>query len=711
MFKHIFLAALILCGINTQRLYADEGMWTLYNLPDAIYGQMQAEGFTLPKSSLYDDSLALKNAVVSFCGYCTGVVVSPNGLVMTNHHCGFEHIRRHSTVDHDYMLNGFRADSLAAELPCEDAFVSFMVSQRDVTPLLDSLGLDTLSAYDKSVLVDSMETALTEQARKQDPKVYVRINAFFEGNAYYATTWKRYEDIRLVFTLPKSMGKFGGETDNWMWPRQTCDFSVFRIYVDPETNDATTYGAQNVPLRTDNYIHVSTEGYKDGDFAMIMGTPGTTERYLSSYGIQEMRNCINDPMQQVRGVKQAVMKRHMMESEAVRIKYDSKYAQSSNYWKNSIGMNKCIDSIGIIRQKQAYEQRIQSWLDTTKAEGVKLNLGLLSRLYAKRSEAMRAFTFFAETFTRRSNNELATRATKYYNGMPVMGDEKKPRKQYVKFSDNSDQWDRDLDTEAMATLIDNYRQQTPEKYHPAFYKRIDEEYGGSSLAYVKDIWEHSIMMRPEAKIPMRLSKKLKKDLGLDMSLSLVETLSDIKLVLDELTDSINEQERLLCLAKLRMEQDMPHYSDANLTMRLTYGQVGGYRMGAYSSGYYTTARSILEKIARADTIADYYAEPIMTQLLSAQDFGQFTDSVSRTLNLCFLTNNDITGGNSGSPVMDSKGRLIGLAFDGNWDSLSADIHYDKTLARCISVDIRYVLYMMQTWGKADRLLREMGINQ
>ena len=710
MKKTLYSLFFLLIGM-TQSLccHADEGMWTLHDLPSAVYRQMQAEGFQLPQSSLYGDSLALKNAVVSFCGYCTGVVVSPDGLLMTNHHCGFESIRRHSTVEHDYLLNGFCADSTAAELPCENAFVAFTLSQRDITPMLDSLGLDTLDSYSKSVLLDSIENVLTHEAHALDSTTYVKVDAYFEGNAYYATTYRRYDDVRLVFTLPKSMGKFGGETDNWMWPRQTCDFSVFRIYADPKTNGPSSYKKENVPFRPKKWITVSTEGYKDGDFAMVMGTPGSTERYLSSYGIKEMRDCVNDPMQQVRGVKQEVMKRHMDASEAVRIKYDSKYAQSSNYWKNAIGMNKCIDSIGIVKQKQDYEKRITAWLDTTSVKGIKLDMPLLERLYAKRSEAMRAFTFFAETFTRRSNNELGIRATRYYNGMPVMGDSTKPRKQYVQFHDNSSEWDRDLDTEAMAALIDNYRKQTPEKYHPAFYKTIDEDYGGNSLAYVKDVWKRSVLMQPEARIPLRINRKLKKDLGINMSMALVETLSDIKLVLDELTDSIALQERLLCLAKLRMEQDLPHYSDANLTMRMTYGQVGGYNIGGYDSGYYTTAQSMLEKIARADSIPDYYAEPVMSQLLAASDFGVFTDSVSRTLNLCFLTNNDITGGNSGSPVMDSKGRLIGLAFDGNWDSLSADIHYDKTLARCICVDIRYVLYMMQSWGKAQRLLNEMGI--
>ncbi len=709
MGKTILSLYILLLSLVPSATFADEGMWTLFNLPDAVYGQMRAGGFAMPKSSLYEDSLSLTQSVVSFCGYCTGAVVSSSGLLFTNHHCGFEAIRRHSTVEHDYMLNGFSADSLEAELPCEGSFVSFMRSQRDVTLMMDSLGIDTLDSYGRTLLIDSVETTLTAAAKAQDSTLYVEIDAYYEGNAYYATTYQRYEDVRLVFALPKSMGKFGGETDNWMWPRQTCDVSVFRIYVDAKTGGPARYSPDNVPMRPRTWLHVSTEGYEDGSFAMVMGFPGSTKRYLSSYGIQEIRDCVNDPMQQVRGVKQAVMKRHMNASEEVRIKYDSKYAQSSNYWKNSIGMNKCIDSIGIIRQKQLYEQRIKAWADTASTAVNGPDLALLARLYGKRKEAMRAFTFFAETFTRRSNNELAVRASKYYNGMPVYGPENKPKKQYSQFEDNRNAWDKELDIEAMAALLRNYRSHTPEKYHPSFYKRIDEDCGGDYEAYVRRVWDNTILLRPEAKIPLRMTRRMKRDWGIEMSLSLVETLSDIKMVLDELADSITRQERYLCLAKLQMEQNMPHYSDANLTMRMTYGQVGGYRIGGYDSGYYTTAQSIVDKMDRAATVEDYFAEPVMRELLSAKDFGVFTDSVSRTLNLCFLTNNDITGGNSGSPVIDAKGRLLGLAFDGNWDSLSADIFFDSTLARCICVDVRYILYMMRHWGNASRLLQEMGV--
>ena len=683
---------------------ADEGMWTLYDLPNAVYEQMRAEGFAMPYDGLYNSDNAIKNCVVNFGGFCSGVVVSPDGLVFTNHHCGFEAIRSHSTVEHDYMLNGFFAKSYKEELPNKDLFVSFMVEQKDITSKLDSMGLNDMLPSRQAVFLDSIENVWSKDVKAKDSTLRLEIKPFYEGNRFYATTYRDFRDLRLVFTIPKSMGKYGGETDNWMWPRQTCDFSVFRIYADPKTNGPADYSEDNVPYHPSSWAPVSMDGYKDGDFSMTIGYPGSTSRYLSSYGIRQRRDAINEPRAQVRGVKQDVMIRHMRADEAVRIKYDSKYAQSSNYWKNSIGMNKCIDSTGLIRQKADFEARIRHYQDSTGYLKGKLDFDLMSRLYNERIAVRRAMTVFTETFFR--TNELASRALRAHNGSEVKGPENKKSKQYIEFADNSAEWDEALDKEVYAVLLKNYREQVDAKYLPDFYKTIDSRFGGDCAKYVDYLYANSMLMKSGKKIYIN-KKSFSKDLGVQMGLDIMSMYASLGEPLTASVDSIDVQEKYLCAAKIRMEEDMPHYSDANFTMRLSYGQVGGFMLNGKPSGYYTTAESMVEKMDKGDKVVDYFAEPIMKTLLSAKNFDPYTDKTTGKMQLCFLTNNDITGGNSGSPMFNGKGQLIGLAFDGNWDSLSGDIFFDSKLARCIGVDIRYVLFMMDRWGHADRLLKEI----
>ena len=647
----------------------------------------------------------MKNAVVNFGGFCSGVVVSPDGLVFTNHHCGFDAIRSHSTVENDYMLNGFVAKSYEEELPNEDLFVSFMVEQKDVTDQI----LPQLQGQNRSrqaEIVDSIENAWLKDIRQQDSTLRVEVKPFYEGNKYYMTTYRDFEDVRLVFTVPKSMGKYGGETDNWMWPRQTCDYSVFRIYADPKTNGPAQYSKDNVPYHPKSWAPVSLQGYKPGDFAMILGYPGSTSRYLSNYGIQERRDAINAPRVQVREVKQEVMLRHMRASEAVRIMYESKFASSSNYWKNSIGMNKCIDSIGLIAQKQLFEARIRQWQDSTGYLKGELDFDKLAQLYQKRMRFTRQRTIFRESFYS-FDDEMTKRAWLSSWGVGVKGPKDKPKKQYIEFEDNSKEWDEATDIELLATLIRNYRQQTDSEFLPDFYKTIDQKFHGDYTAYVTALYKKSVLMKSGK--PIYFNKKsYHKDLGAQYALSLLDMIAKINAELQPLTAEIAEQERLLCAAVLRMEQDLPNYSDANFTMRMTYGQVGEYSLGGRPSGYYTTARSLWEKMQKADQNVEYFAEPIMHELLSSKDFGPYADKLTGTLQLCFLTNNDITGGNSGSPIFNGKGELLGLAFDGNWDSLSSDIFFDRQLARTINVDVRYMLYMMDRWGHADRLLKEIN---
>ena len=693
MEKPLLTLFALLCVLHGR---ADEGMWTLYDLPSAVYEQMRGYGYGLPYDKLYAADDAIMKSVVNFSGYCSGVVVSGDGLVFTNHHCGFEAIRSHSTVEHDYMLHGFYAKTQEEELPNEDMFVSFMVEQRDVTAELLAQGLDSMTAERRSLFLDSVENAMLKDVRAKDSTLRLELKPFYEGNRYYATTYRDFRDLRLVFAIPKSMGKFGGETDNWMWPRQTCDFSVFRIYADPQTNGPADYSESNVPYHPEHWARVSQAGYREGDFAMTMGYPGSTSRYLSSYGIEE-RYIQNDVRQQVRGVKQQVMKRHMDQSEAVRIKYDSKYAQSSNYWKNSIGMNKCIDSIGLVQQKRDFEARLRQWQQETGHYAGELDFALLERLYKKRMDVMRAWMLWSETFRR--TDELSARALRVHNGAKPVG---RGRRQHINIKDNSETWDLDTDRETLATLLRNYREQMAAhpalgKYAPECLSLIDTKYGGDCQAYADALYKGSKLMKKRARVYTN-KKSFYKDPGVAYGLDLTDAMHLMRQDMKQITDSVAVQEQWLCAAKLRMEEGLPHYSDANFTMRLSYGQVKEYNLGGRPSGWQTKAPSIVAKMKRGDTVEDYRVEPEMVTLMS--EAGQMP--------LCFLTTNDITGGNSGSPMFDAQNRLIGLAFDGNWDSLSSDIFFDSQLARCIGVDIRFVLFMMERWGHADRLMEEIA---
>ena len=695
-----------LLALGSTAMHADEGMWTLYNLPEAVYEQMVAEGFQLPQAMLYGAPNAISNSVINFSGYCSGVVVSPNGLVFTNHHCGFSAINAHSTVEHDYMKNGFYAKTYAEELPNKDLFVSFMKKQEDITARVSKLVAGKNSEQTEAI-IDSLTNHLTDSIKAIDKTLHISIDPFYEGNKYYATTYQDFPDVRLVFTVPKSMGKFGGETDNWMWPRQTSDFSVFRIYADPKTNGPAAYSKDNVPYKPANWAPVSLEGYKDKDFAMTIGYPGSTNRYLSSYGIQQRRDINNAVQVQARGIKLAILKRYMDKSEKTRIQYEDKYVGAANYWKNSMGMNKCIDSIGLIRQKAEYEAKIQRWLDEKKVKdpSVDVDFAKLSRLYQESNEPALVQAYWRESFWKVS--EFIQRAFDITRGaIEPQGPENDPKGQYILFKDNSNDWNLALDKEITAAMLKNYAEHVPAQYLPEAYNEIKTKFGNNYKKYVDWLYSKSMLLVKGHKFYN--DEKTLEDPGILLGVQLVMVYQKVLADYATKEEVIANEEKKLCEAKVQMEMDMPHYSDANFTMRLSYGQVGGYMLGGFDSNYYTAAESIVEKMKKGKKLEDYKVEPVMMELMSAKDFGRYADKTTGKMQLCFLTNDDITGGNSGSPMFDGKGHLIGLAFDGNWDSLSSDINFDRKLARCIGVDIRYVLYLMDKWGHADRLLNEIN---
>ena len=694
---------------------ADEGMWMLNRIDEKTAEAMQSLGLELTPDQLYStEHASLKDCVVDFGDFCSGVVVSKDGLVFTNHHCGYGAIQKLSTPEDDILTNGFVARSRKEERPAEGLFVKFLIKTEECTgrimralnKVYDEHPNETTAELDKQY-TDSIMGAAEREFRQANPGLDCMVRAYYENNAFYVSYYKVYRDIRLVFTATETMGKFGGDTDNWMWPRQTCDFSVFRIYADKDGEPAD-YSPKNVPLRLKNYARIATDGYRNGDFCMTVGYPGSTSRYMSSWGIDERVNAINVSTIQVRGKKQDVWKTFMDADRAVGIKYASKWASSSNYWKNSIGMNKAIADLGVIKQKQQLEGKIRQWYNGR--ADLKNRFGdmfqKLEEAYGKRREGVYASGFFRETFMR--GIELY-RVAYMINSMPQDADSTEAAQVKTRMEAFFKDYDAKLDEATMAALLKNYREQVTERrYWPECYNTIDSLYGGNEAAYAHDVFSKTICLNTDAVDKVLADSTLRDtDLGLLYAADIPTKTQEISGRNRDASTTIDFNEHLLTQALLEMDQETPHYSDANFTMRLSYGYIQDYTASGIHHQYYTNAQSLLDKAAKQAEIEDYKLEDDIIALMSKGDWGRYADKTTGDMHLCFLSNNDITGGNSGSPMFNGKGELLGLTFDGNWDAMSGDISFDHNLQRCIGVDVRYMLFVMDKWGKAKNLIKEL----
>ena len=694
---------------------ADEGMWMLNRIDEKTAEAMQSLGLELTPDQLYStEHASLKDCVVDFGDFCSGVVVSKDGLVFTNHHCGYGAIQKLSTPEDDILTNGFVARSRKEERPAEGLFVKFLIKTEECTgrimralnKVYEEHPNETTAELDKQY-TDSIMGAAEREFRQANPGLDCMVRAYYENNAFYVSYYKVYRDIRLVFTATETMGKFGGDTDNWMWPRQTCDFSVFRIYADKDGEPAD-YSPKNVPLRLKNYARIATDGYRNGDFCMTVGYPGSTSRYMSSWGIDERVNAINVSTIQVRGKKQDVWKTFMDADRAVGIKYASKWASSSNYWKNSIGMNKAIADLGVIKQKQQLEGKIRQWYNGR--ADLKNRFGdmfqKLEEAYGKRREGVYASGFFRETFMR--GIELY-RVANMINSMPQDADSTEAAQVKTRMEAFFKDYDAKLDEATMAALLKNYREQVTERrYWPECYNTIDSLYGGNEAAYAHDVFSKTICLNTDAVDKVLADSTLRDtDLGLLYAADIPTKTQEISGRNRDASTTIDFNEHLLTQALLEMDQETPHYSDANFTMRLSYGYIQDYTASGIHHQYYTNAQSLLDKAAKQAEIEDYKLEDDIIALMSKGDWGRYADKTTGDMHLCFLSNNDITGGNSGSPMFNGKGELLGLAFDGNWDAMSGDISFDHNLQRCIGVDVRYMLFVIDKWGKAKNLIKEL----
>lgn len=703
--------ALLLATVG--QAFADEGMWVLKELNKENLARMEELGLTVPLETLYSETNpCVANAVVIFGGGCTGITVSEQGLIFTNHHCGYGAIQKLSSVTHDYLKNGFISHSLQEELPVEGLKVQYLKETVDVSERILSHIKEIDDEFKRIAKADSIGQAICDSIGKGNSSLSARVIPFYSRNKYYLVVYNVFRDVRLAFAPPSSLGKFGGDTDNWMYPRHTCDFSAFRVYADAN-NQPAEYSASNRPYKPDYVAEISLQGYDEKDYAMTIGFPGRTNRYLSSWGVRQRIEDSNMPRIEVRGIKQDIWKKAMLASDAVRIKYASKYAGSSNYWKNSIGMNRGLARLNVIERKKAEEAAFTAWVNQTPERKAKYGdvLGLLEKGYTSSAEYQKYATYLMEAFA--GGTEII-RLARIIHSVDV--EKSTPEEIDERLNNDIRAFYKDyepaLDQHVLAAMMKIVKERVPASLLPDIYRKVDKKYKGDYEKYAADVFGNTVLTSFDKVSALLKNKKLyektmKKDPAAVLSLSATFAMYEVQQQLAAWDNDIDKGERLYLAGLQEMHPERTFYSDANFTMRMSYGTIGGYRpYDAASYNFYTTHKGILEK--EDPKSSEFWVQPEILNMVKARDFGPYANEQGE-LQLCFLSNNDITGGNSGSPVFDKNGRVIGLAFDGNWEAMSGDIAFEPDLQRTICVDIRYMLWMIDKWGKCPRLLQELKL--
>ena len=690
-------------------LKADEGMWMLPLIQKLNIQKMNGNGLSLTADEIYSDkNVSLKDAVIIFGNGCTGVIVSDKGLLFTNHHCGYDAIQKQSSMDHNYLKNGFTAEKQTDEIPCQGLTVKFLSRIQDVTERIASQLSDTLLGAKRADRIDSLSKVIQKEVSKEDG-YSARVRSFYSGNEFYLFVYQEYTDIRLAFTPPVAIGKFGGETDNWMWPRHTGDFSVFRVYSDSLGKPAK-YSKSNLPYSPKRFATISNKGYEPGDYSMILGNPGTTTRYLSSWGVINRMKSTNQARIDVRGVKQDVWHSFMRVDEAINLAYASKFARSANYWKNSIGMNRAIGKLNVIGQKQEQEKAFTAWVNSASDRKLKYGnvLKTLEESYTKLYPYSKAANFLMESL---SNGVEMPRIASTIDKL-IQRDIPQDSLT-LKLKENYKDYYPAVDQAAMIAMLEVYKKSVDADALPELYTEIQKKFRGDFAKYARFVYEKSDFSTIE-KISKAIENKktdFSKDPAIIFAKEVKQTLETIRgAEYDKLSDQIKDAERLYenGIKAMAAETGKPMYPDANSTMRLTYGKVGGYEgADATEYKYYTTTKGILQKEIAGDE--EFTVPAKLKTAIQSNNFGAYLDKRTGEMHVAFLSNNDITGGNSGSPIFNAKGELLGLAFDGNWEAMSGDIIFEPNMQRTINVDVRYILFIMDKVGGANRLIEELNI--
>jgi len=709
-----FTATLLLAGMMLSQfaLRADEGMWLVSMLNRITMAEAQGLGLNLSAEEIYDiNNASLKDAIVRLNGgSCTGEVISSQGLVLTNHHCAYDAIQGFSSTENDYLTDGFFALAHDQEMHIDDFVISFLVRIDDVTArILENVTME-MSEDERNAAIAEARKALMEEMNPEGDKE-LQLKSFYYDNEFYMFEYKTYRDIRLVAAPPESVGKYGGDTDNWMWPRHTGDFSMLRIYAD-ENNEPADFSESNVPYQPKRHLRISMDGVSEGDFTMVMGYPGSTDRFLSSWGIDQALRLYNPSVVDVRDLKLKTMKSHMDADPAVRIQYAAKYAQTANYWKYYIGQSKGLKRLDVESKKQALEARFTDWVnaDTDRQAEYGEALELIQSYYEDTDASVQgkvyaleagligcdislfSFRFYrmaAGLFSEDAEEVAATQAamTGFVNSF---------------FKEYDQATDRDL----FVNLMTKFRDDIDPAYHPSFFATVADKYKNDFNRFADKMYAKSFLVdadRCAEFIANPSQKVMNKDLAIIVGQSAIQTYFAGQA--NPAEDKFNRGYRLFVKGLREMDADQAIAPDANSTMRMTFGAVAPYKAAdAVNYDFITTANGILEK--KDNSNPEFIVPDALDDLIRSRDFGQYADE-SGELVVCFIHGTDITGGNSGSPVLDANGDLIGCAFDGNWEAMSGDIAFETELQRTISVDIRYVTWILDKFAGAQNLIDEM----
>ena len=712
MKRFLFLAWLALI---TVCLKAGEGMWIPLLLENNVIADMRAAGLKLSASDIYDIGKAsLKDAVVMFGKGCTGEIISPDGLLITNHHCGYGRIQAHSTVGKNLLADGFWAYSRDQELPNPGLTVSFLINIEDVTEKVLSSIQSNLSDVQRKAAIDAISRTIIADAVK-NTHYEAEIESFYFGSDFFLFVYEVFRDVRLVGNPPSSIGEFGGDTDNWIWPRHRGDFSLFRVYAGKD-NKPADYAADNVPYKPKKYLTLSTKGIHEGDFTMILGYPARTDQYMHSEGLAIITEKILPPKINMRAERLRIMSEEMEKSPETRLQYANKYQGVSNAWKKWVGVVDGAERTGVIREKVRQESMLT---DGRTFDSLKTSFAIalqnLTEYYTSNkpgiiasslgNEAMESFemVLFASDFVHHTLASLNKDTNRY--------DELKS--QLKKMADGFfNGVNLTIDKRIMPRILEIYFASADTAFFPETFNTIHNRFHGDANAYVDRLYDKSIFADPSRlyRIIDHFSVRSSKKLLSDPAFLLYQDFSHVFHPYYLLSDSLDAVLQKLYRDYLRglMAWDTNHlyYPDANFTMRVTYGKVEGYKAAdAVTYDYYTTTRGILEKGSMDN--ADYEVNEKLKQIIEKKDFGPY--AADSTMPVCFVASNHTSGGNSGSPVLDAEGRLIGINFDRNWEGTISDYEYDPAVCRNISLDIRYVLFILDKYAGAANILKELTI--